>query len=152
MCYQAVEHLGFPRHISEMKKGKEEWHNNDDDDNNKSRTKRRAWDESDIKIINNLEQEKREYTNKKSMENSAKRDQLLKKQQKQHEQEQEQKGFGQKCIRKNRFLTLWIHVAWAVGTLPRVKLLQDDCKTVNVTFLGPSGRTIWETKNLGCNP
>lgn len=45
------------------------------------------------------------------MENSAKRDQLLKKQQKQHEQEQEQKGFGQKCIRKNRFLTLWIHVA-----------------------------------------
>lgn len=83
MCYQAVEHLGFPRHISEMKKGKEEWHNNDDDDNNKSRTKRRAWDESDIKIINNLEQEKREYTNKKSMENSAKRDQLPHQQQQQ---------------------------------------------------------------------
>ena len=37
------------------------------------------------------------------MENSAKRDQLLKKQQKQHEQEQEQKGFGQNALERTDF-------------------------------------------------
>ena len=44
---------------------------------------------------------------------------------------------------KQIFITLRIQIAWAVGPLPGVKLLQDDTKAVNVAFLRPPGGAMW---------
>ena len=53
---------------------------------------------------------------------------------------------------KQIFITMRVQIAWAVRPLPGVKLLQDDTKAVNVSFLRPPGGAMWQTKNFWCHP